>query len=215
MQAFVRVPLSTFFTSKGSPSPNLLVFDTTHTPHLPLPFKLGDADLDGFPDLLTIIDRTPRLLFSVPCGRGVLGCDSDGNGRRGWKVAHKGTETLVGVKDARGVSFLDADEDVSFYELDSCTLIYLIFQGTLDILVQRTGDDGQGTVLFVQNNFYYDAFFLKAIGKLLCCPNANFTHKNSVLNGACNNGWCTGPNGTEHYHVRRSILLVILTDLVS
>jgi len=28
---------------------------------------------------------------------------------------------------------------------------------------------GQGNVLFVQNNFYYDAFFLKAI----------------VLNGAC------------------------------
>lgn len=31
-------------------------------------------------------------------------------------------------------------------------------------MVQRTGDQGEGTVLFVQNNFYYDAFFLKAIG---------------------------------------------------
>jgi integrin alpha FG-GAP repeat containing protein 1 len=39
-------------------------------------------------------------------------------------------------------------------------------QGTLDVMVQRTGDQQQGTVLFVQNNFYYDAFFLKAIGKL-------------------------------------------------
>ena len=38
-------------------------------------------------------------------------------------------------------------------------------QGTLDIMVQRTGEQGQGNVLFVQNNFYYDAFFLKAIGK--------------------------------------------------
>jgi hypothetical protein len=30
--------------------------------------------------------------------------------------------------------------------------------------VQRTGKDGHGRLLFVQNNFYYDAFFLKAIG---------------------------------------------------
>jgi len=37
-------------------------------------------------------------------------------------------------------------------------------QGTLDVMVQRTGEQGQGNVCFVQNNFYYDAFFLKAIG---------------------------------------------------
>jgi len=71
------------------------------------------------------------------------------------------------VTDARGVAFLDMDED-----------------GTLDMMVQRTGDGGQGKVLFVQNNFYYDAFFLKAI----------------VLNGACDNGWCTTPNSSERYH---------------
>ena len=38
-------------------------------------------------------------------------------------------------------------------------------QGTLDIVVQRTGSQTQGSVSFVQNNFYYDAFFLNAIGK--------------------------------------------------
>jgi hypothetical protein len=31
--------------------------------------------------------------------------------------------------------------------------------------VQRIGQQMQGTVLFVQNNFYYDAFFLNAIGE--------------------------------------------------
>jgi hypothetical protein len=31
-------------------------------------------------------------------------------------------------------------------------------------MVQRTGKQGQGTVSFVQNNVFYDAFFLKAIG---------------------------------------------------
>jgi integrin alpha FG-GAP repeat containing protein 1 len=31
-------------------------------------------------------------------------------------------------------------------------------------MIQRTGEAGHGKVSFVQNNFYYDAFFLKAIG---------------------------------------------------
>ena len=58
-------------------------------------------------------------------------------------------------------------------------------QGTLDVMVQRTGEQGQGNVVFVQNNFYYDAFFLKAI----------------VLNGACSSGTCPASNGVGKYHV--------------
>ncbi|KAF5357873.1 hypothetical protein D9756_001989 [Leucocoprinus leucothites] len=111
-------------------------------------------------------DRTPYLVYSVACAPSVAGCKSDGSGRRGWKVADAGTESLKKVKDARGVTFLDMDED-----------------GTLDIMVQRTGSQGGSRVLFIQNNFYYDAFFLKAI----------------VLNGACNNGWCYSSNGSEKY----------------
>jgi hypothetical protein len=42
-------------------------------------------------------------------------------------------------------------------------------QGTLDIMVQRTGEQGEGNILFVQNNFYYDAFFMKAIRAYLDC----------------------------------------------
>ncbi|KAF7352408.1 T-cell immunomodulatory protein [Mycena venus] len=164
-EAYVRMPINSLF-----PGSSLVVLDTTPVPALPISLKLGDANLDGFPDMLVIIasgqDHVPKMLFSVPCGAGVSGCRS-GHGKRGWSVATKGTETLDAVKDARSVSFLDMDED-----------------GTLDIMVQRTGTLGQGNVLFVQNNFYYDAFFLKAI----------------VLNGACGNGWCYGPNGTERYH---------------
>ncbi|KAJ7368771.1 hypothetical protein DFH08DRAFT_762818 [Mycena albidolilacea] len=163
--AYVRIPINSLF-----PGSSLVVLDTTQVPALPISLKLGDANLDGFPDLLLIVasgqDHVPKMLLSVPCGPGVLGCGS-GHGRHGWSVATKGTETLDAVKDARSVSFLDMDED-----------------GTLDIMVQRTGTLGHGNVLFVQNNFYYDAFFLKAI----------------VLNGACGNGWCYGPNGTEKYH---------------
>ncbi|TFK34872.1 hypothetical protein BDQ12DRAFT_688981 [Crucibulum laeve] len=165
--AFVRFPISSLFPSPAS----LLVLDPTFSPSLPVSIKLGDANLDGFPDFLAIVGsgnvRTPHLVYSVPCGHGVAGCATDGSGKRGWEVASKGTDRLREIKDARSVSFLDMDED-----------------GTLDILVQRTGDSHQGNFMFIQNNFYYDAFFLKAI----------------VLNGACDNGWCYSRNGSEKYH---------------
>ncbi|EIN08003.1 hypothetical protein PUNSTDRAFT_121158 [Punctularia strigosozonata HHB-11173 SS5] len=171
--AFVSFPVSSLFPSRARSASSLLVLDTSSNPAIPLPLKLGDANLDGFPDLLPISvtgpsgDRIPRLVLSVPCAKGVAGCKDDGSGRRGWKVLTKGTETLESVTDARSVAFFDMDED-----------------GTLDIMVQRTGQAGAGNVMFVQNNFYYDAFFLRAI----------------VLNGACDNGWCTVPNSTERYH---------------
>ncbi|KAH7914077.1 hypothetical protein BJ138DRAFT_1144581 [Hygrophoropsis aurantiaca] len=165
-KAFVQVPLSSIL---GSPSSSLLVQDTTFSPPIPLPIKLGDANLDGFPDLLFITDtngmRTPKLVFSVPCGKGVPGCGKNGEGKRGWSILTKSAESLENVKDARGAAFLDMAED-----------------GTLDIVVQRTGTQGQGTISFIQNNIYYDAFFLKAI----------------VLNGACNNGWCQSSNGSSY-----------------
>lgn len=58
----------------------------------------------------------------------------------------KGVEPLASITDARNAVFVDMDED-----------------GTLDVMVQRTGKQGAGRVFFVQNNFYYDAFFMKAI----------------------------------------------------
>jgi len=151
--------------------------DTTHNPPIPLPIKLGDANVDGFTDMLFVLStqnamapnrekRTPKLVMSVPCEGGVAGC-TNGRGRRGFSVVRKGAKGLEMVGDARGVAFVDMDED-----------------GSLDIIVQRSGLGGQGNILFVQNNFYFDAFFLKAI----------------VMNGACDNGWCTNPNTSEKYH---------------
>ncbi|KAI8999088.1 hypothetical protein BD414DRAFT_476952 [Trametes punicea] len=175
--AFVRIPLSYIFppTSQSPTSPSLLVMDTTQNPPVPLPIKLGDVNQDGFPDLLAVVvtgtgshrSRTPQLALSVPCTKGVAGCNGDGTGRRGWRVVKKDVNPLTNVRDARSVAFLDMDED-----------------GTLDIMVQRTGDQGQGNILFIQNNFYYDAFFLKAI----------------VLNGACGSGTCPAADGGEKYH---------------
>ncbi|KLO15303.1 hypothetical protein SCHPADRAFT_914476 [Schizopora paradoxa] len=179
--AFVSIPISNLFPSTSGGESDLLVLDTTANPAIPLPVKLGDANLDGFPDMLLITsssphggflgigettDRTPYLIYSVPCAKGVIGCDAKGNGRRGWHVVKKDVDVMNAIKDARSVSFFDVDED-----------------GTLDIMVQRTGEQGQGNIFFIQNNFFYDAFFLKAI----------------VLNGACNNGWCVRPNSTKYH----------------
>ena len=86
-----------------------------------------------------------RLLVSTPCALGVPGCAAEG-ARRGWRQMVKGVEPLTGITDARIAVFVDLDED-----------------GTLDVMVQRTGEQGAGWVLFVQNNFYYDALFMKAI----------------------------------------------------
>ncbi|KAG6328098.1 hypothetical protein ID866_10991 [Astraeus odoratus] len=145
--AFVRIPLRSLLQTSSS---SILVLDTTFSPPIPLPLRLGDTNVDGFPDLLVISATsdayTPKLLESRPCARGLAGCDENGNGRRGFKLVQKGAESLEAIRDARGVALLDLDED-----------------GTLDILVQRTGAQGEGSISFIQNNFYYDAFFLKAI----------------------------------------------------
>ncbi|KAF8590510.1 hypothetical protein K439DRAFT_1381934 [Ramaria rubella] len=173
--AFVRIDLTSIFPS----SPYLLMTDTTHIPPLPLSIRVGDLSLDGFPDLIPIVasaphggilgvgasvDRTPRLLTSVPCARGLPGCGPNGQGRRGFKLTNSGAEALQHIVDARGVTVLDLDED-----------------GTLDILVQRTGEQGDGSNTFIHNNFFYDAFFLKAM----------------VLNRPCEGGWCTLENGSR------------------
>ena len=77
-------------------------------------------NLDGYADMLFVVDshsvqqeRTPKLVLSVPCSRGVAGCTANGRGRRGWKVVEAGAEFLNTIVDARGVAFVDMDEDVS------------------------------------------------------------------------------------------------------
>ncbi|KAH9934948.1 uncharacterized protein B0H18DRAFT_1182116 [Fomitopsis serialis] len=169
--ALLRIPLSDIFPS----NPSLLVMDVTQSPPLPVPLKLGDANQDGFPDILAIIvtgsgsqtSYTPQLATSEPCGSGVAGCGSRARGHRGWSLVKKGIDSLKRIHDARSVAFFDMDED-----------------GSLDIMIQRTGAQGEGHILFVQNNFYYDAFFLKAI----------------VLNGACGSSVCRDANTSAQYH---------------
>lgn len=105
--------------------------DTSFTPPIPLPLRIGDTNLDGFPDLLPIMasnprgsqlaisgdaDTTPVLLESIKCTKNTPGCSNGAGdaGRRTFKVLRKDAADLSGIKDARGVAFLDMDEDVRF-----------------------------------------------------------------------------------------------------
>jgi len=72
-------------------------------------------------------------------------------------------------------------------------------------MVQRTGEQGQGNIWFVQNNFYYDAFFLKAIGESSMKRPRLFSNVViPVLNGGCPSGWCSTEDNSR-FHVRSSL----------
>ena len=101
-----------------------MVLDTTYDPPLPVPLKIGDLNLDGFVDIVPIVatpyagdrsklKKTPKILGSVPCKKGVAGCGPDGQGRRGWSVLGRDNNVLEEFRDARGVVLVDIDEDVS------------------------------------------------------------------------------------------------------
>ncbi|QRW26836.1 Cdc73 family RNA polymerase II accessory factor [Rhizoctonia solani] len=190
--AYSVIPLNSILPNHDS----LLLTDTSHNPPLPIPLRIGDANLDGYPDILAVavdeagVNRVPVLLFSVPgkdgplisanaldsrglefsphvqqlfgVGRNVSTTSSGTHHRRFFKSAKRGAEALAEITDARGVAFVDLDED-----------------GTLDILVQRNGAQTGSRIAFIQNNFFQDAFFLKAI----------------VLNGACPSGICETSSG--------------------
>ena len=91
---------------------------------------MGDANLDSFPDLLLITEGRVHLLLSAPCAHSVPECAVEGV-RRGWRKMDKGIEPLAGITDARIMVFVDLNEDV-----------------TLDVMVQRMGEQGVGWVLF-------------------------------------------------------------------
>nr|XP_031863237.1 uncharacterized protein CI109_001110 [Kwoniella shandongensis]KAA5530309.1 hypothetical protein CI109_001110 [Kwoniella shandongensis] len=181
---FVSIPLAGLLpVATGSTAG--LQLHLPGSPSIPFPLRPGDFDVDGFPDLLIILANSTaappaggvfgasrragtqvKILKNVPCGKGVAGCEAGGKGMRGFKVGSgKGWETLDSIWDAEGASWIDLDDD-----------------GSLDILVQRTGEQSGERVTFVQNNFYHDAFFLKA----------------QVLNGACE-GDCQPATGGKSY----------------
>lgn len=151
----------------------LLVRDDMGSRMAPVPIRLGDWNLDGYPDVAVLTvpaharpgQTRVSLLENVPCPRhgGSAGCASGGPDPR-MLVRVNGTE-LDTLEYVRSVSFMDIDED-----------------GTLDLVLQslepaslRTSD--ARTISFVQNNVFHDSFFLKTL----------------TLNGACGSR-CESPD---------------------
>lgn len=163
--------------SESTGDAQLLLRDDVGTRAAPVPIRIGDWNLDGYPDLavLTVPARARpgqtrvSLLENVPCPRrgGSASCAASGaDARQFVRVNGTALDTLEYV---RSVSFVDLDED-----------------GTLDLVLQslepaslRTSD--ARTVSFVQNNVFHDSFFLKTL----------------TLNGAC--GARCEPPGTPPF----------------
>lgn len=101
-----------------------------HDPSIPLPIRVGDYNIDGYPDLLLLfynITAAPpgpfggrksgtqvKILENVACstsGGGVRGCER--GHQRGLRLGFgKGWEALDGIWDATGASWMDLDDDV-------------------------------------------------------------------------------------------------------
>ncbi|KAJ2041812.1 hypothetical protein H4S04_000078 [Coemansia sp. S16] len=133
----------------------LLASVTDFQGQAPPAVRLGDMDLDGFPDMAFVTKRgngetRVRLVRSVSCKTGEckVGSRKQLDGR-----------SYVAVAD--GVAALEqvgGAQDVSFFDVDGT--------GTLALLVYYRDGKGQKRVTAMFNNFFTDAFFIKA----LACP---------------------------------------------
>lgn len=126
---------------------------------LPVSPQIGDFNIDGYPDLLLLTSptsstgfRSITLLESKPCDRASCTAGEVSKGRRAFKVVTKGAEVLIGMDDVESAHWIDLDDD-----------------GSLDILVQRVSSRGGAArrINFVKNNYFHDAFFLKALSELI------------------------------------------------
>ena len=152
----VRIPIDALTSDR-----RLLLVDDVGASQ-PVPVRVGDYNLDGYPDLAVL--TVPRgaapgetrlhLLESRPCGGAsgaAAGCAPSGPEHRTFARVRR--SVLDREAYVRSVAFIDLDED-----------------GTLDLMLQSlppatTRASAARVVSFVRNNDFHDAFFLKALSQ--------------------------------------------------
>ncbi|BGP45902.1 hypothetical protein JCM10450v2_001737 [Rhodotorula kratochvilovae] len=154
--AMTTIPLSALL-----PGHELVTSSSAYRGAYPVAPQIGDYNIDGYPDLLVVAqkgrDRLAYVLQSRQCEKGACSASEIEMRRRAFRVVSEGADALGKIKDVESASWFDIADD-----------------GSLDILVQRLGNSGAArTPVFIKNNYFHDAFFLKA----------------EMLNGACP-GWC-------------------------
>ena len=147
IQSFTTIPIASLF-----PGTTSLLFSepkaSTSKTAAHMPLRIGDYNIDGFPDVLALVPnntaappsggifgggRNPgvqvRILKNVACGKKDAACQ---NGRykaqrRHFRVAEEaGLDSLYDVWDAKDAAWLDVGEDVSVavqIECPQCSLV--------------------------------------------------------------------------------------------
>lgn len=82
-----------------------------------LPIRLGDYDMDGYPDLLLLTGKNDgqqvNLLRSIRCDHDKCGKEATAANRRSFELVTNGVDPLMAAGDTTvGAIFYDVDDDV-------------------------------------------------------------------------------------------------------
>ncbi|KAJ2496608.1 hypothetical protein GGH96_005712 [Coemansia sp. RSA 1972] len=142
--------------------------------------RIGDFNLDGYPDMAIVTKKGKesrlRLLKSEPCDA----CKAGKNkllDRRSYASVTDGVAALEQFSRVQDVAFFDVDGT-----------------GTLDLLIYFIDKAGKKRASCVYNNFFTDAFFIKA----MACPSDKVRSYSAFLPGPSFKYLLVSDTGKKH-----------------